>query len=72
MVFAISVLQHRARGALDPALDEQLKVVRTRLVLIEAVAKRIAHAVEAEVLRAAAVRSVQKRAVRRGFIMTDP
>ena len=50
-------------GAADAALDEQLEVDAATLVVVEAVVERVPEGVEAEVLRAAGVGTVQERAV---------
>jgi hypothetical protein len=50
-------------GAADAALDEQLEVDATPFVIVEAVIERVPECVEAEVLRAAGVGTVQERAV---------
>jgi len=50
-------------GAADAALDEQLEVDATPFVIVEAVVERVPECVEAEVLRAAGVGTVQERAV---------
>jgi len=50
-------------GAADAALDEQLEVDATPLVVVKAVVERVPEGVEAEVLRAAGVGTVQERAV---------
>ena len=50
-------------GAADAALDEQLEVDATTLVVVEAVVERVPEGVEAEVLRAAGVGTVQEWAV---------
>ena len=71
VLFSIRILQHRAGCPLHAALDEQLEVIRARLVLIETVTKREAQAIEAEVFRAAMIRPIQKRTMRRGLLVTD-
>ena len=65
-VFAISFL-----CPLHPPFHEQLEIIRTGLVLIEAVTKRIPKSIEIEVLRAARIGPVQKGAMRRRLFMTD-
>jgi hypothetical protein len=69
-VFAITVVL-AARRPFHSSFHEQLDVIRTRLVLIETVMKRVTEPVEVEILRASMIRPVQKRAMRRRLIMTE-
>jgi hypothetical protein len=50
-------------AATHPALDEQLRIRRARLVSAEAELERVLEVIDVEIRSAAGVRTVQKRAV---------